>query len=264
MDKLAEIMEHKRREVAPRERPVSHKELSRLAEMTRHGPTFREALANPKHLSVIAEIKRRSPSAGTIRELPDASEQARLYYNAGADAMSVLTDEKFFGGTIRDLWAVTDLIGGRDDAPPVIRKDFFVHPVQVVEAAEAGARAILIIVRALSFDEAARLRDAATEAGLDSLFEIHSEPELETALKLNATIVGVNNRDLSRFVTDLAYSEKLLPMVPSGIVKVSESGIHSGIDAARARAAGADAVLVGESLMKSANVEALMAEIQNA
>ncbi|HNX05634.1 MAG TPA: indole-3-glycerol phosphate synthase TrpC, partial [Opitutales bacterium] len=185
-DKLTEIMEHKRREVAQRERRVSHAELSRLGDIRRNGPSFRDALANPAHLSVIAEIKRRSPSAGAIKELPDASEQARLYYNAGADAMSVLTDEKFFGGTIRDLWAVTDLLGSRDDARPVIRKDFFVHPVQVVEAAEAGARAILIIVRALSDDEALRLRDAAGEAGLDSLFEIHSEPELERALNLDA------------------------------------------------------------------------------
>lgn len=261
-DKLTEIMENKRREVALRERPVSHAELSRLAEIRRRGPSFREALAHPGHLSVIAEIKRRSPSAGAIRELPDASEQARLYYNAGADAMSVLTDEKYFGGTIRDLWAVTDLLGERDDARPVIRKDFFVHPVQVVEAAEAGARAILIIVRALTDDEAARLRDAAGEAGLDSLFEIHSEPELERALRLDAKIVGVNNRDLARFVTDLAYTEQLLPQVPSGIVKVSESGIATGEDALRVRAAGADAVLVGESLMRSENVERLMRELQ--
>jgi indole-3-glycerol phosphate synthase len=264
MDKLAEIMQHKRAEVALRQRPVGDAELARLAAMPHTGLSFRDALANPAHLSVIAEIKRKSPSAGEIKELPDAAEQARLYYNAGTDAISVLTDEKFFGGSIKDLWAVTDLVNGRDDAPPVIRKDFFVHPIQVVEAAEAGARAILIIVRALSDDEAARLSDAAETAGLDSLFEIHSEPDLERALKLKAKIIGVNNRDLTRFVTDLSYSEKLLPLVPKGIVKVSESGIHGIEDAARARAAGADAILVGEALMKAENPERLLEELHRA
>ena len=263
-DKLTEIMENKRREVALRVRPVSDTELSRLGEINRKGASFFDALANPAHLSVIAEIKRKSPSAGQIKELPEASEQARRYYNAGTDAISVLTDEKYFGGTIRDLWDVTDLLNNRDDAPPVIRKDFFVHPIQVVEAAEAGARAILIIVRAITDDEAKTLRHAANLAGLDCLYEIHSEPELERALKLRAKIIGVNNRDLSRFVTDLAYSEKLLPLVPHGIVRVSESGIHTVADAARARAAGADAVLVGESLMKAEEPEKLLAAFQQA
>lgn len=262
-DKLTEIMQNKRAEVAARVRPVSNAELARLADIHRNGPSFEEALRNPAHLSVISEIKRRSPSAGQIRDLPEASEQARVYYNAGTDAISVLTDEKFFGGTIRDLWEVADLLGNRDDAPPMIRKDFFVHPVQVVEAAEAGARAILIIVRAISGDEAERLRDAAHAAGLDCLFEVHSESEVETALRLGARIIGVNNRDLTRFVTDLSYSEKLLPLIPDGIVKVSESGIHCPEDATRVRAAGADAVLVGEALMKAEDPEKLLQAIQN-
>jgi indole-3-glycerol phosphate synthase len=263
-DILAEIMENKRREVALRERKVTSAELANLARMRRSGQSFRKALKNPAHLSVIAEIKRKSPSAGAIKALPEASEQARLYYNAGTDAISVLTDEKYFGGSIRDLWEVADLIAGRDDAPPIIRKDFFVHPVQVVEAAEAGARAILIIVRALSDDDAARLRDTAEAAGLDSLFEIHSEPELERALKLDAKIIGVNNRDLGRFVTDLAYTEKLVPLVPADIVKVSESGIFGIAEAARARAAGADAILVGEALMKAESPEKLIEELHGA
>ncbi len=263
-DKLTEIMDWKRRELAPRLRPVSDRELARLADMRRKGPSFEDALRNRAHLSVIAEIKRRSPSAGQIRELPDASEQARLYYNAGADAISVLTDEKFFGGTIRDLWEVNDLLGNRDDAPPTIRKDFFIHPVQVVEAAEAGARAILIIVRALKDEEMRILRDSAHAAGLDCLFEIHSEPELERALEMDARIIGVNNRDLARFVTDLAFTERLLPMVPEGIVKVSESGIFGYEQARRAREAGADAVLVGEALMKAADIDALVRELQQA
>jgi len=263
-DKLSEIMEWKRREVAVRARKVSDRELERLASVPRKGRSFEEALRNPMHLSVIAEIKRRSPSAGEISAMPDAAEQARRYYNAGADAISVLTDEKFFGGSIRDLWDVNDLLGGRDDTPPSIRKDFFVHPVQVVEAAEAGARAILIIVRALSDDEAALLRDCAHAAGLDCLFEIHSEPELERALKLEARIIGVNNRDLARFVTDMEYSERLLPLVPEGIVKVSESGIFGILEARRAREAGADAILVGEALMRAEDPEVLIEELHQA
>ncbi len=263
-DKLKEIMDWKRSEVARTARPVPLRELEKLGAMRHKGRSFLDALADPSHLSVIAEIKRKSPSAGSIRELPDAAEQARLYYNAHADAISVLTDEKFFGGTIRDLWDVADLVGGRDDAPPLLRKDFFVHPVQVVEAVEAGASAILIIVRALGDDEARRLRDCADAAGLDSLYEIHSEPELERALKLDARIIGVNNRDLSRFVTDLAFSERLLPLVPDGIVRVSESGIKTPEDAARARACGADAILVGESLMRAEDPERLIEALQMA
>ena len=258
MDKLQEIMAWKRREVEPRVRRVTDRELERLSGMSRNGPSFAEALARPGHLSVIAEIKRKSPSAGVISDLPDASEQARLYYNAGADAISVLTDEKYFGGTIRDLWDVNDLLGNRSDAPPTIRKDFFFHPIQIVEAAEAGARAILIIVRALTDDEARVLYDVADAAGLDSLFEIHSEEELDRALDLEARIIGVNNRDLGRFVTDLGYSEDLIPLMPADVIKVSESGIHNAGDAARVRAAGADAILVGEALMKHKDPEALV------
>jgi indole-3-glycerol phosphate synthase len=264
MDKLQEIMAWKRREVEPRIRRVSDRELERLATLKRNGLSFAEALARPERLSVIAEIKRRSPSAGVIRELPDASEQARLYYNAGADAISVLTDEKYFGGNIRDLWAVNDLLGGRSDAPPTIRKDFFFHPIQVVEAAEAGAGAILIIVRALNDDEMATLYDVATSIGLDALFEIHNEEELERALEADAAIIGVNNRDLGRFVTDLEYSERLIPMIPDSIIRVSESGIHNGEDAARVRAVGADAVLVGEALMRHKDPEQLMEELRSA
>lgn len=262
MDKLQEIMDWKRREVEPRIRPVHDHELERLAAMQRSGPGFYEALSRP-HLSVIAEIKRRSPSAGSIKDLPDASEQARKYYNAEADAISVLTDERYFGGTIKDLWDVNDLLGTRLDGPPTIRKDFFVHPIQIVEAAEAGARAILIIVRALKDDEARRLYEVASAAGLDSLFEVHSEGELERAVNLNARIIGVNNRDLARFVTDLEYSERLIPLMPRDVIKVSESGIFNIEDAARVRDAGADAVLIGEALMKSEDPDSFIREMHS-
>lgn len=250
MDKLSEIMAWKRQEIAPRLRPVKDRELARLAEIPRSGKSFADALRRKSGLAVISEIKRQSPSAGTIARDVDAAEQARKYYNGGTDAISVLTDEKFFGGTIRDLWEVNDLLGGRDDAPPTIRKDFFIHPVQVVEAAEAGARAILIIVRALSDEEIKVLHTTAQAAGLDALFEVHSLDELDRAVRHNARIIGVNNRDLARFRTDLSFSEEIIPRMPEDCIAVSESGIHSTDDALRVFEAGADAILVGEALMK--------------
>ena len=139
-----------------------------------------------------------------------------------------------------------------------------VHPIQVAEAAEAGARAILIIVRALEDDEIKALRGAADAAGLDSLYEIHEERELEKALRFDPKIIGVNNRDLKRFKTDLAVSESLIPQIPDGIVRISESGIFDPEDAERARACGADAILVGEALMRAEDPEALVEAFHNA
>jgi len=250
MDKLSEIMAAKRRDLAPRLRPVRETELARFGALKRPGMSFAKALQRDEGLAVISEIKRRSPSAGAIAETIIAPEQARKYYNAGADAISVLTDESYFGGSIRDLWDVNDLLGHRSDAPPTLRKDFFIHPLQVLEAAEAGARAILIIVRALPDDEIKALREAAGLAGLDALFEVHSLPELERAVAHEARIIGVNNRDLARFVTDLSFSEEIIPEMPADSIAVSESGIWTPEDAARVYEAGADAILVGEALMK--------------
>ena len=228
------------------------------------GPSgsFYDALAKEDEVSVIAEIKEKSPSAGMIAEGADAVEQARIYVNAEADAMSVLTDEKYFGGKIQDLWDVTELLQVHNRPTPCIRKDFMIHPIQVVEAAEAGAKAILIIVRALNDDEIKILQDAATLAGLDALFEIHTEPELERALQFSPKIVGVNNRNLAKFQTDLAYSELLIPQIPDEIVAVSESGIFTVEDVARVREVGADAILVGEALMKHEEPDRFIAEIK--
>ncbi len=263
MDKLAEIMAWKRGEIAARVRPVREEELVRLAEKYPFRGAFRSALGDSKGLSVIAEIKRRSPSAGAIAEAPDAAEQARKYLNAEADALSILTDEKYFGGSMEDLWDVTDFLRSHNRSQPCLRKDFMVHPAQVAEAAEAGARAILIIVRALSDDEMKVLREAADLAGLDCLYEIHDDAELERVLPHSPEILGVNNRDLTRFTTDLAVTEHLLPQIPEGVVKVSESGILTPEDAWRARAAGADAVLCGEALMKAEDAEAFIAEMKD-
>ena len=161
----------------------------------------------------------------------------------------------YFGGSIKDLWDVNDLLGNRKDAPPTLRKDFFVDRLQVLEAAEAGASCILIIVRALSDDEMDMLFEAANLAGLDAIFEVHEEKEVDRALNSGARIIGVNNRDLTRFVTDLAVSEAIIPELPENCLAISESGIFSLEEAERAFACGADAVLIGEALMKMKDPE---------
>jgi indole-3-glycerol phosphate synthase len=254
MDKLQEIMAWKRQEVAARVRPVRDSELQRFCPGD-HPHRFEKALRREHGLSIISEIKRKSPSAGAIAEKRDSVDQARLYYNSGTDAMSVLTDEKYFGGTIKDLWDVNDLLGDRADAPPTLRKDFFVDRLQVLEAAEARASCILIIVRALQDEEMDMLFEAANLAGLDAIFEVHEEAEVDRALNTGARIIGVNNRDLTRFVTDLAVSEAIIPELPESCIAISESGIHSIEEAERAFATGADAILVGEALMKMKDPE---------
>ena len=252
MDKLTEIMAHKRREIAPLLRPVFPEELAALDRDLPRPPSFRSALRRPDgKLAVISEIKRRSPSAGAIKENISALDQARRYRAAGAAALSILTDEKFFGGRIEDLQEVTGDFAARGPAVPCLRKDFMVHPVQVLQARLAGASAILIIVRALADEEIETLHHASIAAGLDALFEIHNEAELDRAVRHDAKIIGVNNRDLAIFKTDLGLSERLIPLFPKHVIAVSESGIATAADAARVKAAGAHAVLVGESLMRA-------------
>jgi indole-3-glycerol phosphate synthase len=264
-------MADKRREIAPQLRPVFPEELAELHASLPAPPSFLEALRRPDgELAVIAEIKRRSPSAGAIKEGVSAVEQALRYHAAGASALSVLTDTKYFGGTLADLRDVTGEFARSGPAPgvslsnplPCLRKDFMVHPIQVLQARQAGASAILIIVRALGDDEIAALQHAATAAGLDVLYEIHNSEELKRAVAQGAKIIGVNNRDLAVFKTDLALSESLIPHFPKEVVAVSESGIATAADAARARACGAHAVLVGEALMKAADPAALIREFR--
>jgi indole-3-glycerol phosphate synthase len=270
-DKLTEIMAHKRREIAPLARPVSEGELARLDATLPRPPSFAAALRRADHrLAVIAEIKRRSPSAGDIRQNADALTQALAYRAAGADALSILTDKKYFGGSLADLGDVTSHFRDGPPAsgaalpnpPPCLRKDFFVHPIQVLQAREAGASAILIIVRALTDEEIKTLHGAAIAAGLDALFEVHHEADLARAVAPGAKIIGVNNRDLAVFKTDLALSERLIPQFPENVIAVSESGISTGAHAARARAAGAQAVLVGEALMKANDPARLVADFR--
>jgi indole-3-glycerol phosphate synthase len=262
-DKLTEIMAWKRQEIAGLVRPVADAEFARLDASLPRPASFATALRRADGaLAVIAEIKRRSPSAGEIKANVSSLDQAARYQAAGADALSILTDEKYFGGTLDDLRGVTAAFSANPPGLPCLRKDFMVHPVQVLEAREAGASAILIIVRALNDEEIRGLFSAARIAGLEALFEIHHERELERALAHGARIIGVNNRDLAIFKTDLALSEQLIPKFPDEVIAVSESGIFTAADAARAGAAGADAVLVGEALMRAADPTQLVGQFR--
>lgn len=264
-DKLTEIMAWKRREIAPRLRPVAETELARTDATLPRPPSFATALRRADgSLAVIAEIKRRSPSAGDIKAGASSLEQAHRYQAAGADALSVLTDEKFFGGTLEDLQGVTAHFAAVPPARPCLRKDFMVHPLQVLEARQAGASAILLIVRVLTDEDMRVLYGAATAAGLDALFEVHNEAEIDRAVAQGARIIGVNNRDLAIFKTDLGLSERLIPRLPREVIAVSESGIFAATDAARARAAGAHAILVGEALMRASDPAQLIAAFRAA
>lgn len=206
--------------------------------------SFAAALARPG-LSVVAEVKRRSPSRGVLAAGLDAVEQARIYEGAGASAVSVLTEPLHFGGSLDDLVAARDAV-----SIPVLRKDFLLDPAQVFEARAVGADAVLLIVAALGADQLTRMIATATEACLDALVEVHDREEAAIARAAGATLIGVNNRNLETFVTDLGVAEALASTVQGdGIVTVAESGIHTPNDAERMSDAGYDAILVGEALV---------------
>jgi indole-3-glycerol phosphate synthase len=220
-----------------------------LAERPEQRP-FGEALVRPG-LSVVAEFKRRSPSAGEIRAGATPAEIARDYDEAGAAALSILTDEPHFGGSLIDLRearASCEL--------PVLQKDFTVDSYQLYEAAAAGADAILLIVAALEEDDLAALLQEAGELDLDALVEVHDEKELETALEVEADVLGINNRDLDDFSVDIERTYDLLSDVPAGKTVVSESGFSTREQLDQLERVGVDAVLIGEALMRAADIEA--------
>lgn len=200
----------------------------------------------PGQVALIAEIKKASPSAGVIVESFDPLAIARNYARAGVDAISVLTDEQFFQGHLDYLKLVRDAV-----PQPLLRKDFILDPVQIMEAAAAGADAILLIVAALEQEQLVALLETAALYQLDALVEVHTLAELDRALETEARIIGINNRNLATFEVDLAVTEKLSEEVPQEIVLISESGIRTAEDLARIKACGVDAVLIGEALMRA-------------
>ena len=258
MSILDEILARKRTEVAAATAGVPAEAMRERADACGDAPRgFRRALAHGPGVRVIAEIKRRSPSKGEIRPDFDAVSCAKAYADAGAAALSVLTDEHYFGGHLEHLSAVRAAT-----ALPLLRKDFVVDPYQIDEARLAGADAVLLIVAALEPEALAALRDRAVEAGLDVLVEVHDEAELDVALRAGADLVGVNNRDLRSFVTDLAVTERLARRVPEGVLLVAESGIRNHADVLRLESAGARAFLVGESLMREPDLGAALGRLR--
>ena len=205
-------------------------------------PDFGAALRG-RAVAVIGEVKRRSPSAGLIRAEFDAVALARTYAEAGAAAVSVLTEEAHFGGSLDDLSRVSAAIG-----VPTLRKDFIIHPLQLYEARAAGASAVLLIVRALSAERLEELARLARAIGLATLVEVHEAPELEAAVAVRPTAIGVNARDLDTLAIDPARVELLLPVLPPDLAAVAESGLSSRADVERVAAVGADAVLVGTAV----------------
>jgi indole-3-glycerol phosphate synthase len=207
---------------------------------------FRGALTGPGRVALIAECKRRSPGAGPIRPGLDPVELTRGYARAGASALSILTDSEYFGGSGADLEAVR-----RDTQLPILRKDFTLDPLHVLEARALGADAVLLIVRILSDQVLSALHAEATALGMSVLVEVHDRSELERAVASGADLIGINNRDLSTFRTDIETTLELIDDLPDGAVIVSESGIREPEDVVRLGEAGVDAVLIGESLLKA-------------
>jgi indole-3-glycerol phosphate synthase len=248
---------HRHREVAG----LDTRSVEGLLEQTRVLPAtrgFRAALAGRSQLGVISEVKRRSPSKGDLNAGLDPAVLAADYERGGASCLSVLTDEEFFGGSVADLQAARAAC-----SLPVLRKDFTVSERDVLDARLMGADCVLLIAAALDRAELIAFHQLASDIGLDVLVEIHDEPELEVALAAGATLIGVNQRDLVTFQVDHERAVRMAGVMPAHVVKVAESGVRGPDDAASLRAAGYHAVLVGETLVKSGDPAAAVAELIN-
>ncbi len=249
---LDDIVAAKRRDLAEEEGKVPLAVLERQAAVAPQARDFAAALAQPG-LSVIAEVKRASPSKGLIAADFDPAAVAADYEQGGAAAISVLTERHFFLGSPGALRAVRQAV-----ALPILRKDFIISERQVIEAHVIGADAILLIAAILDDAAMARLYRLASELGLTCLFEAHDGEEIRRVVNCGARVIGINNRNLKTMTTDLATFEKLRLLLPADVLAVAESGIHTAADARRMTLAGADAILVGESLMRAGDRAALL------
>ena len=255
---LDKILTHKRQEVAVAKQQVDLSQLQAMIARRTSTRGFERSLRQRSvtGTAIIAEVKKGSPSKGIIREDFDPIEIARGYESAGATCLSVLTDESFFYGHLSfltDIAAQVEL--------PLLRKDFIVDPYQIYEARAHCADAILLIAAALDLHQLRDFHALAVELDLDVLLEVHNEQELEVALQTDCRLIGINNRCLKSFVTDLAVSERLIPHIPSDCLVVSESGIHSRQAIERLQQAGAGAFLIGESLMRETDFAEKLKEL---
>lgn len=255
---LQKILDHKRLEVAAARQALSLEALKeRLC--TQPGPRgFARALREKASggTAIIAEVKKGSPSKGIIRPDFDPLAIAKGYERAGAACLSVLTDSRFFHGELSYLSAIATAV-----RVPLLRKEFIVDPYQIYEARCSGADAILLIAAALEQESLQAFTALSKELGMDVLLEVHDEQELETALRVPVELIGINNRNLSTFVTDLAVTERLLPSIPADRLVVAESGINTREDILRLQSAGAGAFLIGESLMRESDFETKLASL---
>lgn len=250
---LAEILRHKHEEILLLREQVKHYPQDSLNQLLRGQQkrtrlhSLQQCLKND-HLSIIAEIKRRSPSKAHLAKIDDVQNIVQHYLSGHANAISVLTDQKFFSGTLSDLATVSALTAKKPCA--VLRKDFIIDPVQIAQAIIYGADAILLIVSATQ-ERTKDLLQFARELNIEVIVEVHTLKELEFALTINPQIIGVNNRNLNDFTVDLQRSLELITYLPKHILKISESGIHTAAHARMLHDAGFDAVLVGEALVQS-------------
>ena len=231
-------------------------ELDAAAARTSAGPSLEQALRAAPGVALLAEVKRRSPSKGAIAELLDAVQQARAYHAAGASAVSILTEPEHFGGSVQDLLDVRAAL-----TIPALKKDFHVAPIQLVEARALGASAALVIARAVSPERLDELLLLGRTLKLELLVEVRDEEELERALAGGATMVGVNNRNLETLEIDPATSDRIVPLIPAGLVAIAESGVRTRADVERYAAVGTDAVLVGSVLSASGDVSGAAREL---
>jgi len=245
---LSRIVSHKRDELARAQKKLSSAALQHMAQAQAAPGDFRRALSTGENIAVIAEMKKASPSTGVLREDFDPVVLAKSYAGHGAAALSILTDEKFFGGNLENLQKARAVC-----ALPILRKDFILSPYQILEARAFGADAILLIVAMLDRSELFELLSAAEENSMQALAEVHNEAELDRALLAGANLIGINNRNLQTFEVMLETTERLSRLIPPSCVRVAESGIASRDDVKRMADCGVDAVLVGSHLMRQAD-----------
>ncbi|MBI4307824.1 MAG: indole-3-glycerol phosphate synthase TrpC [Chloroflexi bacterium] len=255
---LEDILDAKAREVAERQAAVPLRELQRRIGERRPAKDFAAALRGDG-LRLIAEVKRASPSKGLLRAEFDPVAIARTYVRCGAAAISVLTEAPHFQGDLAHLSAVAEAVG--PDGPPVLRKDFISHPYQVYEARASGADSLLLIVGILDHGQLNGLLMLARGLGMEPLVEVHTRQEVQRAVNAGAMVVGINNRNLGTFRTDVQTTRRLRPGIPEGRTIVSESGLHAREDLERVRAWGVDAVLIGEAFMTAPDIEAKVREL---
>jgi len=255
---LETILAHKREEVAARQARLSLAEVQAHARDAAPPRGFLTALRQPRNgrIGLIAEVKKASPSAGVIRADFNAVDIAQAYEAGGADCLSVLTDERFFQGHDDYLRTVREAV-----ALPLLRKDFVVDAYQIDEARALGADAVLLIAAALSAAQVADYQAQAHAWGMAALVEVHTADEMQVALAANAPLIGINNRDLSTFVTNLGITQELAASVPASVTLVAESGLKTPVDVAQVAQAGARAILVGETLMRAPDIGQAILEL---